>query len=197
MYKRQGELLNVVESTKLLGIFITSDLKWKKNVHHIVTKAKSRLWMMRRIRELGGSSQDLLLVYQLQIRCLTELGCPAWNGALTVKDVQNLERIQKLAVKIILGGDYVSYNEALETLNLETLQERRKSLSLSFAKKTLKNDKYKKWFTPVSRSSRSNTKFTNSTDFIQQNQFISHTARTTAYQNSPILYLTQLLNDNP
>ena len=59
----ENELLNVVEVTKLLGVMISSDLKWKENVQYIVSRCMKRLWMLRRIRELGGSSGDLLTVY--------------------------------------------------------------------------------------------------------------------------------------
>ena len=56
------ELLNVVESVKLVGVMLSSDLKWDRNVHYMCQKAQKRLWMLRRIKDLGGSKQDLLCV---------------------------------------------------------------------------------------------------------------------------------------
>ena len=50
-----GELAEVVEEFKLLGVFITSDLKWHKNTKYITTKGFHRLWMLRRIKHLGAS----------------------------------------------------------------------------------------------------------------------------------------------
>ena len=101
-----GDLLDVVEHSKLLGVMISTDLKWAENIKYIVTRSMCKLWMLRRIKELGGSREDLLLVYILQIRCITELACPAWNGALTIKDSIRLENIQRCALKIILGTIY-------------------------------------------------------------------------------------------
>ena len=87
-----------------------------------------RLWMLRRIRELGGSTGDLLIVYKLQIRCLAELACPVWNGALTKNDADRLERIQKNACRVILGDKYGAYDNALQLLNIPKLSERRVEL---------------------------------------------------------------------
>ena len=54
--------------------------------------------------------------------------------------VWHIERVQKVALKIILGERYSSYSEALELTGLESLKSRRKKLCLNFAKKCLKSD---------------------------------------------------------
>ena len=51
----------------------------------------------------------------------------------------DLERIQKVALRIILKDRYTSYSEALELTNLPTLKVRRVTLSLNFALKCAKN----------------------------------------------------------
>ena len=175
-------MLDVVEESKLLGVILSSDLKWAKNVAYIVTRAMTRLWILRRIKELGGTTDDLLVVYKLQIRCLTELACPAWNGALTVKDIKKLENIQKMALKVILGKQFKTYEDALETLKLDKLETRRKQLCLSFATKTAKNLKYSSWFQLIHNNTRSGLKY-----------YVPVT-RTTSYERSPLIYLANLLN---
>ena len=52
----------------------------------------------------------------------------------------HIERVQKVALKIILGERYSSYYEALELTGLESLKSRRKKVCLNFAKKCLKSD---------------------------------------------------------
>ena len=64
----------------------------------------------------------------------------------TAENWDNLERIQKSAVKIIQGKQYKTYEEALEKIDLQPLNERRDELCLNFAKKCLKNDKMKNLF---------------------------------------------------
>ena len=57
-----------------------------------------------------------------------------------------MERVQKTALAIIIGRDYSGYKDALKSLNVETLEERRIKLCLNFAKKAAKSDKWKHWF---------------------------------------------------
>ena len=179
-----NELLNVVEVTKLLGVMISSDLKWKENVQYIVSRCMKRLWMLRRIRELGGSSDDLLTVYKLQIRCLAELACPVWNGPLTINDSLRLERIQKNAARIILGQKYLIYENALAILKIPKLSDRRTDLCLKFALKASKNNKYSAWFQETIKKTKTSQKY--KLPYI----------RTTAYQKSPLIYLAKLLNEH-
>ena len=160
---------------------ISSDLKWKANTRYIQAKFMKKLWIIRRIKLLGGSIQDLLLVYKVQLRCLTEMCCPAWNGALTQVEIRILERLQKIALKLILDSQYTSYEDALNFLGLDTLEKRRKKLSLKFARKTQANKKYQAWFTKASPSTRSHKEFT------------EPFARTATYFKSPLFYLIDLL----
>ena len=103
-----NELLDVVDTTKLLGVMISSNLKWDAHIEYIRNKAMKRMWMLRRIKDVGGTPDDQVLVYILQIRSLTEKECQLWNGSLTQKCSNILERIQKAALKIILGQNYNS-----------------------------------------------------------------------------------------
>ena len=57
-----------------------------------------------------------------------EFGVPAWNSTITVGEVNKLERVQKIAVRIIYGKDK-SYRRILEDVRLETLSARRERLS--------------------------------------------------------------------
>ena len=91
----------------------------------MVKKTNKRLWIIRRLKHLGAQQDDLLDVYTKQVRSVLELAVPAWHGAITLVEQQDIERIQKCVAHIILGDKYVSYKQALLTLNLESLQSRR------------------------------------------------------------------------
>ena len=54
--------------------------------------------------------------------------------------------VQKKACTIILGKDYVSYENALTILNLERLNTRRTDLTLNFAIKCSKSPKHSHFF---------------------------------------------------
>ena len=180
-----GAEIELVEEMKLLGLIITSDLKFEKNTEFIVQKAFKRIWMLKRLKNLGASTEQLLDVYEKQIRCVLELAVPVWHSSLVQADRLSIERVQKAALQVILGADYTSYRTACMETNFLTLEERRKNLCTKFARKSAKNTKHKKWFkvnTKVSRTRR------------QQPTFCPVVYRTTRFKNSPLSYLTELLN---
>ena len=137
-----GNVLDVEEEFKLLGVKIQSNMKWYANTQYITARAYSRLWMLRNLKRFGASSQDLIDVYQKQCRSVLEMAVPAWSPGLTINNSNQIERVQKTALAIILGDEYVSYSSALKKMNMETLPDRRRSLCLSFAKKAFKSDKF-------------------------------------------------------
>ena len=68
------------------------------------------------------------------------------HSSITKKCEQNLERVQKSALRIILGENYVSYDYALKVMKLQSLKERREVLCLKFAMKCLEVPKLQKMF---------------------------------------------------
>ena len=80
----------------------------------------SKLWVLRRSKNLGANQHELKTVYQQQIRCVVEFSAPVWAGAITVEASMKIERVQKCAFRIVLDNDYISYKIALHILNMET-----------------------------------------------------------------------------
>ena len=83
-------------------------------------------------------------VYITEVRSVLELAVPAWHSSLTVKQSEDIERVKRVAVSIILsdcstGKCDFSYDMALVTLDIEPLHVRREKLCLTFARKTLKS----------------------------------------------------------
>ena len=152
-------LIEVVEETKLLGVIMSSDLKWKRHINYMKKDCYSRMWALRRMKEVGATISDMLEVYTLQIRCQTELGCPAWNGSLTKDDIAQIERIQKTALRIILGTQYVSYENALKITKLTKLDMRREKVCLKFARRMEKSGKFSKWLQRAPHQTRTAKKY--------------------------------------
>ena len=177
--------LEVVEETKLLGLSIRSDMKWVTNTQNMVRRANKRLWVIRRLKSLGASHENLVNVFTKQVRCVLELAAPAWQGSITLTERQDLERVQKSPCHIILGEKYSTYKEALKVLNLETLEFRRNKLSLKFALKAEKHEKFKSWFKPTCKKvyTRSSTQ-----------KYCDVKANTTRFQKSPLSFITRILN---
>ena len=54
---------------------------------------------------MGAEKSMLRVVYFRHIRSILEFAVPVWNGAITLKEVKKLERVQKVALTIIYGSE--------------------------------------------------------------------------------------------
>ena len=102
----EGNEIEVVVEIKILGVIITTDMKFSKNSEYIIERAFKRVWMQRRLKNLGASNENLLDVYIKQVRSELELAVPVWPSSLTVADKVGIERVQREALQVILGLDY-------------------------------------------------------------------------------------------
>ena len=122
----ENKPIEVINSTKLLGTIITSDLKWEENTSHLVKKSNARMELLRRVASFGTSVEDLKNIYFLFVRSQLEQSAVVWHSSLTEENINDLERVQKSAAKIILGNKYQNYEEALDELGIETLKKEEK-----------------------------------------------------------------------
>ena len=83
----------------------------------------------------------MINIYCLYIRSVAEQSSVVWSSSITSGESNDLERIQKVALRIILQSEYTDYNNALRITNLQTLKARRSFLSLKFAIKCTKSEK--------------------------------------------------------
>ena len=102
---QNGSNLDVHNEIKLLGVYLNSNLKWDSNTSAIYKKAMSRMWILRRMRNLKLDPTLVLDFYIKEIRPLAEHAVSVWNSGLTKYQVKLLEKIQKVALTIILGND--------------------------------------------------------------------------------------------
>ena len=183
-----GEIVENVSEKKLLGTIITSDMKWQQNTNSIVKKAYPKMELLRKLSGFGAPIVDLKTVYLTFVRSHCEQSSSLWHSGLTVHEENDLERVQKVALKIILKEQYKNYNNAMNVLELETLKERRTNLCLSFATKCLSNPKMKQMFPPNNR--------THKMDPRSYEHFQVMHANTERMKCSPIIYMQNLLNDH-
>ena len=182
------DFLSTVTTTKLLGVIINSDLTWEENCQHIVKKASSKLWILRKLKNLNLDTKYLLDFYVKEIRCHLEYQSPVWAGALTYSQSRDLQRVERAALAIITSSSprYTSYTGICEHLGIEKLTTRRAAIALRFARKTATRSRHTNMFkqNPSDHNTRHQTKY---------RQFNTHTTR---FQRSPLVHLTNLLNGN-
>ena len=184
-----GSALEVVDYVKILGIWISSNLKWDKHIDHIYRKANSKIYMLKLLKKFNLSLPDLLTVYKGYIRPLTEYATQAWNAGLTKAQNDKLESIQKRTLKIILGKDYGDYHSSLSKCNIVSLKNRRKDLCLKFTTSLQNSDLFGDWL-PQQRHT------TVQYQLRHANKLTQIKCNTNRFKNSPIPYFVNILNGN-
>ena len=184
----KGENIDIIKHTKLLGTTVSDNLKWDLNTKELIRKANQRMELLRKAAGFTNSQQELKEIYILFIRSILEQSAVVWHSSISIEDKESLERIQKSAIRIILGNKYSSYKNALTKLNLETLDERREVLCLNFAKKCTKHNQLKHMFPLNDKTSEIKTRF--------KEKYKVQFANTERFQRSPIIYMQKLLNEN-
>ena len=135
--------LETITETRLLGSIVSSDLTWHKNSEMLTKKGYQRMIILRNLYEFNIPIVDLVLIYTLYIRSILEYNSNVWFSSLSEEEIHDIERVQKIACKVILKDDYVSYEQ---TLKLQTLSDRRFMLAERFAKKCIKSEKFNDLF---------------------------------------------------
>ena len=93
LYFRDGTLLKTVTEKTLLGVVISSDLKWAKNTSFICEKARRKLWILKRMQSYKFTHYELYDVYQKEVRSVLEYAVPVWHSGLTQKQTSEIEAL--------------------------------------------------------------------------------------------------------
>ena len=118
-----------VHSTPLLGVTISQGLTWQLHIDDITTKASQRLYFIILLKRAGIEPHHLVKIYTTIIRSVIEYACQVWHTSLTIRQTNQLESIQKRAMRIIFYG--MRYNDAIATAEIPTLADRREALCRS------------------------------------------------------------------
>ena len=181
----EDTLLQEVSTCKLLGVIFNNDLNWHDNTESIIKKANKRMIILHKLFDFNLPIEDMIEVYILFIRSVVEFSSVVWHSSISEEDSNNIERVQKTALKIILNEGYEDYTSALDSSGLPTLRDRREKLSLNFAKKCLKSERSQDLFPRTVKTV--NTR--------PHEEFFVTPARTERLARSTIPYLQRLLNN--
>ena len=184
--RSQDSFLEVKKEMKILGVILTPNLKWFANTDHICKKAYKNMWVIRRMKKLGLDTFTLVDYFMKEIRVHLELAVPVWHSGLTQQLSADIERVQRVAVSIILGDYQLPYDQACTMLGLKPLYIRRMELCERFAAKTASKSRHSDLFL-LDKDGSHNTR-------SSADSFREHNCRTKRFYNSPLPFLTRTLN---
>ena len=124
-----GKAIEVVHTVKLLGLNISSDLRWNchRYVSEICKKVAGRLFFLKQLKRANIPPKDLVTFFSTCIRPVIEYACPVIHNALPAYLSTEFEKLQKRAMRIIYS--FTPYSDALTCANLEKLSERREAIT--------------------------------------------------------------------
>ena len=142
--------------------------------------------ILRNLYKFNIPEVDLVQIYCMYIRSVLEYNSSVWFSSITEEEINDLERVQKCACKIILKEEYTDYYSALLRLNLESLSERRQTLAKRFAIRCTRNENYKNLFPPNERKN---------VNLRKQEKYEVKFSRTLRLCKSSIPAMQRLLNE--
>ena len=186
-YSINNSQVRCVDELNLLGVIIRKDLKWNSNSNFLVTKCNRKFFMFAKLKSFRASRDDLLRVWVSYLRPICEYAAPLWHSSITDADSSKIERTQKRALRIILGGDYTRYSDALLSLNIPSMHQRRVKLCLKFANNVLSSPNFRYLLPEI----RNPDRLLRSAKRRKVKEIQCNTDR---YFNSSIPYLARLIN---
>ena len=133
---------------------------------------------------VGVPKEDLLNIYILYIHSLLDYSSVVWHSTINGEQSQNIERVQKLCLKVILGDGYEGYESALESCELMTLSDRRED---KFGLKCLLHTVHSQMFPVNPHANAHNTR--------SSEHFTVNWAKSDSYSTSAVPYIQRLLNE--
>nr|CAD2193483.1 unnamed protein product [Meloidogyne enterolobii] len=130
-YKIFNNTINEVQSIRDLGIIIDDKLRFKEHINIIIRNAYLRMKTIFRIIKSRKTS-TWILIYKSYIRPMLEYAPESWN-TLYKTEINSLEKCQKFFTKKVFKKcnlPELPYENRLEYLNLQTLENRRKIFDL-------------------------------------------------------------------
>ena len=121
-----GCTISVVSHAKLLGLIISEDLKWVLHVDFICKKAAKRLYALRLLKRSSIPSSKLVRVFNTCIRPILEYACVVWHHSLPKYLSDQIERIQRRALRIIFPD--CCYDTAMARAGVVPLFIRRETI---------------------------------------------------------------------
>ena len=154
----KGQLLEIQDSSKYLGVDLQSSLSWKNYIDRVIKKANSTLGFLRRNLKTA-SEKAKITAYLSMARTNLEYCCSVWNPHHK-EQIRKLEMVQRRTARYITHRyrNTSSISSMLQYLQWKSLESRRSKIQLILFYKVvhdLVNKQVSDYLTPASGRTRS------------------------------------------
>ena len=173
------------DSFKCLGFHISSKPSMWTHVEAMRRRFRQRYWVLRHLKALGFTQEQLIKVYKTVILPIADYCCVVYHSQLTDEQDEVIERLQSHALKCVFGPG-LSASAMRRLADLTTLRERRIAHVDKFAEKAAASERFGHWFpTRSGRATRGG------------DQYLESYARCDRLYYSPVFYMRRRLNGKP
>ena len=98
-----GSVMKVENKIKLLGCMVDEDVSFSSFISKRKSVGLYNLWKLRKLADCGLSEKHLLTTYLQYVRSALEYGLLSCFPSLLFGQLDNLEKVQRKATRIIMG----------------------------------------------------------------------------------------------
>lgn len=96
-----GEVIELVEDYKYLGMHIDNKLNWKTNIEAVYKKRMSRLHFLMKLRSFVVCSRMLDIFYQADVASALFYAVVCWGGSSGASNTNRLKKLIRKAGSVI------------------------------------------------------------------------------------------------
>ena len=123
-------IVDRVDKHKHLGVWLSSNLDFSKQIHETCLKANGKMAVLRSVKFLSRTTLDIL--YKLTVRSVIDYSLILYFHSLRVTEVARLEQIQYRAAKLCTGALHFTNKDKLNAeLGWESISTRAEFLGIS------------------------------------------------------------------
>ena len=97
----QGADIEIVKSSKYLGVHLNNKLDWTNNSAALYKKGQSRLFLLRRLRSFGVQGALLQTFYDSVVASAIFYGVACWGSSISAADRKRLNRLVRKASSVL------------------------------------------------------------------------------------------------
>jgi len=134
-----GEVINEKEYIKDLGVYISSDLTWTRQINEVVSKTTSMAgWALRTFRT--RMEQPMITVWNSLVRPCLDYCSPVWSPRPSnLQEIDLLEQTQRSFTRQIEGMEGLDYAQRLRKLHMYSVQRRNERFKIIYMYKIKEN----------------------------------------------------------
>ena len=111
------------------------------------------MWVVRRLKALGATEQELLNVLRAQVLSVLQFATPAWSTLITGQESNRIESVLRTGLYLVYGERFQSFSWALREAKMSSMKQQRRKFFEKFTRDCISSRKFRNWFVRTEENS--------------------------------------------